>query len=294
METPIQNYVEQKIFSIRGIQVMLDSDLAQLFEVETKVFNQAVKRNSNRFPSNFRFQLTKEEYNLLRSQFVTLKQAQGQHRKYLPFAFTEQGVAMLTGIIKSDIAVDMSIKIMNAFVELRKLINSSLFFQYRIDAIEVLQLTYEKENELKFDQIFNALSNKDYNDKEKIFYDGQIYDAYSFFIDIIKKANSEIILIDNYMDISVLDMLSKKKQNVNIKIITHSKSNINETDIKKFNQQYPPLKISYSNKIHDRFIIIDQTELYHIGASLKDLGKKWFAFSRMDSLAADLLKKLES
>jgi hypothetical protein len=171
METPLQNYVEQKIFSIRGIQVMLDSDLAQLFEVETKVFNQAVKRNSNRFPSNFRFQLTKEEYNLLRSQIVTLKQAQGQHRKYLPFAFTEQGVAMLTGIIKSDIAVEMSIKIMIAFVEMRKLINSSMLLHSRINAIEIRQLTFEKENEQKFEQIFNALSSNDYKEKEKIFKD---------------------------------------------------------------------------------------------------------------------------
>jgi hypothetical protein len=237
--------------------------------------------------------LTKEEYELLRSQIVTFKHAQGQHRKYLPYAFTEQGVAMLTGIIRSNVAVEMSIKIMIAFVEMRKLLNSSIILSNRMDTIELRQLSSEKENEEKFEKIFNALSNKNDIPTEKIFYNGQIYDAYSFVIDLIRKANNEIILIDNYVDNSVFNMLTKKKEKVSITIITNKKSDIIETDIIKFNQQYSQLRIKYSNKIHDRFIIIDQTELYHFGASLKDLGKKWFAFSRMDSLVNELLKKLE-
>jgi hypothetical protein len=261
METQIQNYVEQRIFSIRGIQIMLDSDLAELFEVETKVFNQTVKRNINRFPLNFRFQLTKEEYELLRSQIVTLKHAQGQHRKYLPFTFTEQGVEMHTGIIRSNVAVDMSIKIMIAFVEMRKLLNSNFILNNRMDTIELRQFTSEKENEEKFEKFFNALSNKNDIPTEKIFYNGQIYDAYSFIVDLIRKANTEIILIDNYVDNSVFNMLTKKKEKVSITVITSKK--------------------------------IDQTELYHFGTSLKDLGKKWFAFSKMDSLVNELLNKLE-
>ena len=287
---------------------MLDSDLADLFEVETKVFNQAVKRNSNRFPDNFRFQLTKDEYTVLRSQNVTLEIEGGKKnmrsqdvtssehggRRYLPYAFTEQGVAMLTGIIRSDIAIEMSIKVMNAFVEMRKFISSNALLLSRIDNIETRQLIDKKACDEKFEKIFNALEQKQETQKEKIFYDGQIYDAYSFITGLIEKAKTEIVLIDNYLDISVLDMLSKKQDNVRVRLITNKKTGLLNTDIQKFNQQYPQLSIDFSDKIHDRFLLIDQARLFHIGASLKDLGKKMFALSLMQDkeLIPNLLKRL--
>jgi hypothetical protein len=300
--------VNSLIYTVRGIQVMLDSDLADLFEVETKVFNQAVKRNSNRFPDNFRFQLTKDEYSVLRSQNVTLEIEGGKKnlrsqdvtssehggRRYLPYAFTEQGVAMLTGIIRSDIAIEMSIKVMNAFVEMRKFISSNALLLSRIDNIETRQLIDKKACDEKFEKIFNALEQKQETQKEKIFYDGQIYDAYSFITGLIEKAKTEIVLIDNYLDISVLDMLSKKQDNVRVRLITNKKTGLLNTDIQKFNQQYPQLSIDFSDKIHDRFLLIDQARLFHIGASLKDLGKKMFALSLMQDkeLIPNLLKRL--
>jgi hypothetical protein len=300
--------VNSLIYTIRGIQVMLDSDLAELFQVETKVFNQAVKRNSNRFPDNFRFQLTKEEYDNLRSQIVTLKiesktkvlrsqnVTSSEHggRRYLPYAFTEQGVAMLTGVIRSEIAIEMSIKVMNAFVEMRRYISSNALLLSRIDTIETRQLIDKRTSDEKFDKIFNALEEKRETPKEKIFFDGQIYDAYSFIIHLIEKAKTDIVLIDNYLDKSVLDMLSKKQNNVRVRLITNSKTKLQKTDIQKFNQQYPLLSLDYSDRIHDRFLLIDQSELYHIGASLKDLGKKMFAFSLMEDkeLITNLLKRL--
>ncbi|MDP2238391.1 MAG: ORF6N domain-containing protein [Bacteroidales bacterium] len=300
--------VNSLIYTVRGIQVMLDSDLADLFEVETKVFNQAVKRNSNRFPDNFRFQLTKDEFSILRSQIVTLEiegdkrnlrsqdVTSSEHggRRYLPYAFTEQGVAMLTGIIRSDIAIEMSIKVMNAFVEMRKFISSNALLLSRIDTIEIRQLIDKKASDEKFEKIFNALEEKRETPKEKIFYDGQIYDAYSFIIGLIETTKTDIVIIDNYLDISVLDMLSKKQDNVMVRLITNIKTSLLQTDIQKFNQQYPLLSVDFSDKIHDRFLLIDQTRLYHIGASLKDLGKKMFAFSLMqdNELITSLLKRL--
>lgn len=287
---------------------MLDSDLAELFQVETKVFNQAVKRNSNRFPDNFRFQLTREEYDNLRSQIVTLKiesktkvlrsqnVTSSEHggRRYLPYAFTEQGVAMLTAVIRSKVAIEMSIKVMNAFVEMRRYISSNALLLSRIDTIETRQLIDKKTSDEKFEKIFNALEEKRETPKEKIFFDGQIYDAYSFIIHLIEKAKTDIVLIDNYLDKSVLDMLSKKQNNVKVRLITNSKTKLLKTDIQKFNQQYPQLSLDFSDKIHDRFLLIDNVELYHIGASLKDLGKKMFAFSLMEDkeLITNLLKRL--
>ena len=310
--------IDSLIYEIRDVQVMLDSDLAALFNVETKVFNQAVKRNSNRFPNGFRFQLNEAEYEeikkagsnsdtkalrshfvtfdneTLRTQDVTIENKRGKHRKYLPYAFTEQGVAMLTGVIRSDIAVEMSIKIMTAFVEMRKLIASKTLLLNRIDSVETQQLVYQKENDEKFNQLFNALQGKNNIQKEGVFFDGQIYDAYSFIVDLIEKAEKELIIVDNYVDKSVLDMLSKKKKSVKARVLTHKKTKLLALDIEKFNQQYPTLKVDYTNKIHDRFLLIDKKELYHIGASLKDLGKKCFAFSRFENkeLIANLLKLL--
>ncbi len=300
--------VNSLIYTVRGIQVMLDSDLAELFEVETKVFNQAVKRNINRFPDNFRFQLTRDEFDILRSQNVTSKieskskvlrsqnVTSSEHggRRYLPYVFTEQGVAMLTGVIRSEIAIEMSIKIITAFVEMRKFISKNALLIDRINTIETRQLMYQNESNEKFNKLFNALQSKDETKKESIFFDGQIYDAYSFIIKLIKKAKADITLIDNFVDNSVLDMLSKKEADVNIRLITHPRTKLSEVDIQKFNEQYPNLIIEYSEKFHDRFLLIDNKELYHIGASLKDLGKKCFAFSVIEdkNLLQNLIGKI--
>lgn len=283
---------------------MLDSDVAMLYHYETKKINQTVKRNIDRFPEKFCFQLTEEEVQslrsqiatlkiekqseFLRSQFVTLKEnGRGQHRKYLPYAFTEQGIAMLSGLLRNDIAVRVSINIMNAFVEMRKFIaNNSNIFNLST-RVENKFLEYDRKFEIVFDELQNK---KETEFKQKIFFNGQIYDAYSLIIDIIKRAKSKILIIDNYIDDSILKMLSKKNKDVEVVILTSQNCNLNKLDISKFNKQYPSLKISYTNKFHDRFIVIDNKELYHSGASLKDLGKKCFAISKIED--AEYIEKM--
>lgn len=272
--------IKNLIYNIRGKQVMLDSDVAMLYHYETKKINQNVKRNIKRFPENFCFQLNEKELEVLRSQIVTLeKKGKGQHGKYLPYAFTEQGIAMLSGLLKNDIAVQVSINIMNAFVEMRKFIaNNGQLFQ-EISNIKGHLLEHDK----KFDMVFNELQKeKETEFKQKIFFDGQIYDAYSLIVDIIKRAKEKILIVDNYIDDSILKMLALKNKNVTIVIITSQNSNLIKLDISKFNKQYPSLQIAYSNKFHDRFILIDNKELYHIGASLKDIGKKCFAINKIE------------
>lgn len=262
---------------------MLDSDVAMLYHYPTKRINETVRRNKERFPKNFCFQLTYMETKNLRSQFATssLEKENYGGRRTLPYVFTEQGIAMLSGLLKNNIAVEVSINIMNAFVEMRKfIINNTSIFQ-EVNSVKTKLLEHNR----KFDIIFNELQKEQNNGfKQKIFFNGQIYDAYSLIIDIIKKAQNKILIIDNYIDDSILKMLSKKNKNVEVIILTSKNCNLNKLDIKKFNDQYPILKISYTNKFHDRFIIIDNKELYHIGASLKDLGKKCFAISKIEDV----------
>ena len=279
--------IENRIFAIRGKQVMIDSHLSDLFKVEVKVLNQGVKRNLDRFPDSFRFQLTKIEFENLRSQIVTSSFDHGG-RRYLPFVYTEQGVAMLSAILRSDIAIKTSVKIMEAFVEMRKALNQNNLIDFRVDKLERKQL----ESDKKFEQLFKALENKELKPDKGIFFDGEIYDAYSFISDIIRKAEKSIILIDNYIDDTVLTLLSKRKEGVNIKIYTKTISKQLQLDIVKFNSQFVDLEVKLLNDSHDRFLIIDEIELYHIGASLKDLGKKWFAFSKMHSECWKILSKL--
>ncbi|RYD74321.1 MAG: ORF6N domain-containing protein [Sphingobacteriales bacterium] len=283
--------IENRIYNIRGQQVMLDSDLAGIYQVETKVFNQAVKRNAERFPANFRFQLTQDEFDTinLRSQIVTSSLNYGG-RRYLPYVFSEQGIAMLSAILRSEVAVKVSIEIMEAFVEMRKILinNASLF--HRLDKIEIKQL----EADQKFEEIFKALESDKLHSEKGIFYDGQIFDAYTFVSDIIRNAKSSIILLDNYVDDTVLTLLGKRKDKVTATIYTKSISNQLRLDVQRYNSQYPPIKIEIFPDAHDRFLIIDDTELYHIGASLKDLGKKWFAFSRMDIEVGRMLQILNN
>ena len=276
--------IKNLIYTIRGKQVMLDSDVAMLYNYETKKVNQAVKRNIDRFPERFCFQLTEKELEIMWSQIVTtskLEDNKYRSKKYLPYVFTEQGIAMLSGILKSEIAVQISIKIMDAFVEMRKFIsiNNSLF--EKVINIENKMDKKFIENDKKFNIIFDQLQLEE-NIKQRVFFEGQIYDAYSVIIDIIKKANKSIIIIDNYVDDSILKMLTKKKSSVEVVILTSNKSNIQNIDIQKFNKEYPILKIAKTNKFHDRFIVIDSREMYHLGASIKDLGKKCFGINKIE------------
>ena len=311
--------IQSRIYTIRNIQVMLDSDLAELYGVETKVFNQAVKRNIERFPKEFSFQLTAEENDVLRSQIVTLKNTnhlrfqigtvkneqnlrsqiatlkngRGKHRKYLPYAFTEQGVAMLSTVLNSETAVKTSIQIINAFVAMRRFIASNAEVFQRLDAVERKQIEHKTETDQKFEQIFNAIEEQSVKAKQGIFFDGQIFDAHQFVSDLIRTAGKSIIVIDNYIDDTVLTLLSKADKKVQITILTRTISKQLALDVKKYNEQYPAIKIKEFHNSHDRFFIIDDKTVYHFGASLKDLGKKWFAFSRFDKDAFRLLEKLE-
>ena len=277
--------IRNLIYTIRGKQVMLDSDLAALYQVETKNLNKAVKRNIERFPVSFCFQLTEEEVENLRFQFGTSSLSYGG-RRYLPYVFTEQGVAMASAILRSDIAVKMSVEIMEAFVEMRRMLISNASLFHRLDNIELKQL----EADQKFEEIFKALESDKLHSEKGIFYNGQVFDAYTFVSDIIRSAKSSIILLDNYVDDTVLTLLGKRKTNVTATILTKSISNQLRLDLQRYNSQYPPVDIEVFSDAHDRFLIIDNMELYHIGASLKDLGKKWFAFSRMDIEVGKMLR----
>ena len=284
--------IKNLIYTIRGKQVMLDSDVAMLYHYETKKINQAVKRNIDRFPERFCFKLTEEELETMWSQIVTtskLEDNKYRSKKYLPYVFTEQGIAMLSGLLKNEIAVQVSIKIMDAFVEMRKYINLNKHLFEKVVTIENKMDKKFIEYDRKFDAVFNQLQQEE-NIKQRIFFDGQIYDAYSLIIDIIKKANKKILIIDNYIDDSVLKMLTKKNKNVEVVILTSDKSNIEKIDIQKFNKEYPILKVAKTNKFHDRFIVIDNKEMYHLGASIKDLGKKCFGINKIEDL--DIVNKV--
>ena len=264
--------IENLIYEIRGKQVMLDSDLARLYGCKngTKTINQAVKRHINRFPNRFMFQLNNSEYKKLQSQFGTANNK--NMIRVLPYVFTEEGVAMLATIVRTSKAEEVSIKIMDAFVSMRKFINENKDIFKRLTTVEYKMLEYDEN----FDKIFNALEPKKI-EKQRIFFNGEIYDAYSLIIELIKEADDKLIIIDNYIDKSILDMLIYKKENISVELITSSHY-LTRLDINKFNKQYPNLIIKYSNIFHDRFIIIDNT-LYHLGASLKDLGKKCFGIN---------------
>ena len=284
--------IKSLIYTIRGNQVMLDSDVAMLYHYTTKNINKAMKRNIERFPEDFCFQLTQKELENMWFQNGTASKNQiSKYRndKYLPYVYTEQGISMLSGILKNEVAVQVSINIMRAFIEMRRFISSNGQVFERLTNVEYKLLEHDK----KFDEVFNALQdNKGSEFKQKIFFNGQIYDAYKLIIDILKRAKRKILIIDNYIDDSILEMLSKKNKNVEVVILTSQNCSLTKLDLIKFNKQYPTLKIFKSNRFHDRFIIIDNIELYHIGASLKDLGKKCFAISRIDDI--DYMNKLNS
>ena len=286
--------IQEKIFTIRGVQVMLDENLAKLYQVELKRLNEQVKRNIDRFPEKFRFQLTKEEYEILRSQFATLKldNSWGRHRKYLPYVFTEQGVSMLSAVLRSKTAIGVSIKIIDSFVNMRRFLQNNASIFQRLDKLEANQLQHKIESDENFEKIFKAIENKSIKPKQGIFYNGQIFDAYSFVSNLVKSAKKSILLIDNYVDESTLTILSKN-QNINATIYTSKISKQLKLDIEKYNQQYKKIELKKFDLSHDRFLILDNIEVYHIGASLKDLGKKWFAFSKMDINSFEIIGKLK-
>ena len=271
--------LRRKIFTIREVQVMLDRDLAELYEIPTKQLNLAVKRNRSRFPEDFMFKLDKSDINkenILRFQFETSSSSHGGIR-YFPNVFTEQGVAMLSGILNSKKAIDVNIKIMRAFISIRKFILKNTEIIARLDKIEREEILFQIKTTENFEKVFDAMQSR--LPEAGIFFDDQVFDAYVFVSDLIKTAKKKIILIDNYIDESTLNIFSK----TNVKTIIYTKEITKqlELDMKKYNEQYDNIELKILKESHDRFIIIDN-DTYHIGASLKDLGKKWFAFSKID------------
>jgi len=287
------------IFTIRGKQVMMDEHLADLFGIETKYLNRAVKRNPDRFPEAFMFQLTKEEFDSLRFQTGTtntddsLRFQNGTSkerggRRYLPYVFTEQGIAMLSAVLNSETAVKMSIIIMDAFVKMRHFILENAALLQRIQNIETKQI--ETDNKVQY--LFEAMEKQALKPNQGIFFNGQVFDAWVFISELVKKAQSSLILIDNYVDETVLALFAKKKKGVTVTIYTQNISRALQEDVGKFNIQYDGLTLHHFNASHDRFLLIDKNEVYHIGASLKDLGKKWFAFSKMEKDSLFIFEKL--
>ena len=274
----VQPSIEKMIYVIRDKQVMLDSDLAVLYQVETGALNRAVKRNISRFPEDFRFQLTNEEYQNLRCQTGISSFAQDENnyggRRTLPYVFTEQGISMLASVLHSEVAIKVSIGIMRTFVEMRRFIaNNALLFE-RISNVELKQLEYQKQTDEKLDQIF---------------------DAFSLIVSLIQKAEKEIVLIDGYVDIGTLNLLTKKNENVTVVMYTLKRTKLSQEDVNNFNSQYPLLEVRYTKVFHDRFLILDKKNVYHIGASLKDAGKKCFGISLIEDagIVRDILQRLE-
>ena len=279
---------------IRGQQVMLDRDLAQLYGVETRRINEQVKRNIERFPDDFMFQLNKEEFEDWRSHFATSNSVIMGARR-LPYAFTEQGIAMLSSVLKSQTAVDVNIRIMRAFVSMRRFIATNAQLFQRLETIEYHQLEMKQHQEVtdkRIDEVFKRLD-ANIPPIQGIFYDGQVFDAYRFVSDLMRKAKRSIVLIDNYVDDTVLTLLDKRENGVTATIYTQRINNQFQLDVDRHNAQYSLIEIKQFNKAHDRFLLIDD-EVYHIGASIKDLGKKWFGFTLMrDITASELINKIK-
>jgi len=295
--------IKNLIHVVRGEQVMLAGDLAMLYKVETRALNQAVKRNIARFPEMFRFQITEEEYENLKSQFVISSlEDEGAHggRRYLPYVFTEQGIAMLSAVLRSDVAIQMSIKIMNAFVQMRRFLTSNSLMFEKINEIEIRQIQdgikvqqLEKKTEKRFEEVFDYIAeHKESN--QKIFFDGQIYDAFRLLVELISRVEKKLILVDNYVDVETLNILAKKKTGVEVAIYTSKKTKLSKVDIENFNKQYPTMEVKYTEVFHDRFLILDDECAYHIGASIKDAGKKCFGINKIEDIGIvrDIMERL--
>lgn len=284
-EMAVQSNIENKIVVLRGVQVMIDRDIAAIYGVETKRLNEQVKRNIERFPEEFMFQLPRDEVDSVKSQNATSRnnifEGQDGGTRKLPYAFTEHGVTMLASVLKSETAVKASVQIVKAFVSMRHFLQSNAEIFAELKFIRQHQIETDvhlMESDKKIDQLFSLMDKYNVDETQGIFFQGQIFDAYAKFESFIQSAKKEIILIDGYVDLSVLERLAKKNNGVTVTIYTDPKTKLTAQDIQKFNAQYPTLTLWHTTKMHDRFMIIDATVLYHIGASLKDLGKKCFAF----------------
>lgn len=285
--------IATRILTVRGLQVLLDSQLAEMYGVDTKALNRAMRRNPDRFPPSFCFQLEEAEWENLRCQIGTSSSHGGS--RYRPHVFTEQGVAMLSAVLRSETAVNVSVRIMDAFVEMRRfLLGNAPLFQ-KVEQLELRQIRHIADSDEKFNRIFNSLEGRSKEPPPQgIFFEGQLFDAYQFMAELIRSARKSIILVDNYVDDTVLTMLAKRHPSVTAVIYTKKISKELALDLEKHNAQYPPVQIVSYKGSHDRFLILDFKTLYHIGASLKDLGKQCFAFSRMDFMVEGLLAELPS
>lgn len=274
--------IEDRIFTVRGKQVILDRELAQLYGVDVSQMNRQVKRNIERFPEDFMFRLTKDEYDYLKCQ-NGISNSRGGDRM-LPYAFTEHGISMLAGLLRSPVAIDINIRIIRAFVEFRKM---KFNYQHLFERIESIEQRQENV-EYKIESALNRICSQESIPKQGIFFDGQVFDAYTFVSDLVRKAVCRVILIDNYVDDTVLKVLDKRSAEVAATIYTSKISDQLKLDIAKHNSQYSPIDVRTFSKAHDRFLIIDD-EVYLIGASIKDLGKKWFGFTLMENTSAEEL-----
>ncbi len=286
--------IRDLIYTVRGMQVMLDSDLAALYGVETKVFNQAVRRNIKRFPDRFRFQLTQEEAESLRSQFVTSNEGGRGGRRYLPYVFTEQGVSMLSSVLRSGTAIEVSIRIMDSFVEMRHFIASNAAMFEQVRGVELKLLEYQKTTDERFERVFDYMNTHE-APRQKVFFDGQVWDAFELLVSLVRQAKREIVLIDGYVDTGTLSILAKKQSGVKTIVWTHPRTRLDQHDVDTFNAQYPQLEVRHTTAFHDRFLILDGTQGYFVGASLKDAGKKSFAISRIEGeeLVSAILSRLK-
>ncbi len=276
--------IRDMIYTVRGKQVMLDSDLAELYKVETRTLNRAAKRNEDRFPEDFRFKLTREELDNLRCQIGTLAGQDADSsigRTYLPHVYTEQGVAMLSGVLRSKVAIDVSVCIMRAFVEMRHFIADNAHMFEQIRSIDHRLDSLERSTDERFERVFDYMEAHE-APSQKVFFEGQVYDAFELLVSLVQRAKREIVLVDGYVDTGTLNILSKKELSVAVTVWTHPKTNLTEGDVATFNAQYPTLMVKHTTSFHDRFLILDGTDGYLVGASLKDAGKKSFAITKLE------------
>jgi len=292
LTTPAGEQVNSLILSLRSSPVLLDADLATLYGVTTKALNQAVQRNPERFPEGFKFQLTRQEKDELVTncdRFNKLK-----HSSALPHAFTEQGVAMLSAVLRSETAIQTSISIINAFVAMRQFIQSNTALVQRMNALELQQLALVKDTQTQFEKVFSELAEKNNTQPTQgVFFEGQVFDAYRFVSDLLRQAKRSVVLIDNYVDDRVLDQLNKRAPGVVATILCKKITRTLQTDLDRHNAQYPAIRVMEFDLSHDRFLILDESKVYHLGASLKDLGNKWFAFSRLEASALNVMDRIK-
>ncbi len=280
--------IRDMIYTVRGQQVMLDSDLAELYELETGALNRAAKRNEDRFPEDFRFRLTDDEYENLRCQIGIssddLREFASGGRRYMPYVYTEQGVAMLSGVLRSKVAVDTSVRIMRAFVEMRHFIADNAHMFEQIRSIDHRLDSLEHSTDKRFERVFDYMETHE-APSQKVFFEGQVYDAFELLVSLVLRAKREILLIDGYVDTGTLNILAKKAPDVSVTVWTRPRTSLTERDVATFNAQYPTLEVRRTTSFHDRFLILDGTEGYLVGASLKDAGKKSFAIAKLEDSA---------